>query len=200
MPRNFTGGLGWDTHISSIVKKVCTGIFMIRTLRFSVSQKILIAVYYAYIYSHLSYGVILWGNHTSVQKLLILQKKVLRLICGVGPREHCKPLFIRLCLLTLPAMYILDCLLYVKKNLSDFTLCSQKHNYSTRQKDNLFIKYNNFSRTLNSFEVVALKLYNFLPCSIKELKFNSFKSKMKGVLLENPVYRTNEFFNINFSM
>jgi len=189
-------GLGWGTHISFVEKKVCIGIFMIRVLRPSINLQALITVYFAHVYSHLSYGIVLWGNHSDAKKLLVLQKKVLRIICGVPPREHCKPLFERLGLLTVPAIYVLNCLLYVKKNIQFFTTCNNVHTYSTRQENNLFINYNRFSRTLNSFEVVALKLYNALPNNVKNLSVNVFKHRIQNFLLKNPIYKPMEFFHL----
>uniref|UniRef100_A0A1B6M6R6 Reverse transcriptase domain-containing protein n=1 Tax=Graphocephala atropunctata TaxID=36148 RepID=A0A1B6M6R6_9HEMI len=190
-------GLGWETHVNSLVNKICKGIFMLRILSLRVSVTALLTVYYGHIFSHLSYGVILWGNHPSVSRLLILQKKAVRIMCRARPSEHCKPLFVQLKLLTLPAIYVLDCLLYVKKHIEHFTLCDNLHNYSTRQESNVFIKFNKYSRTLKSYEVTAIKLYNGLPHYIKNLPVNQYKLRLKSFLIANPLYSTKDFLDLN---
>ncbi|PSN44585.1 hypothetical protein C0J52_25047 [Blattella germanica] len=70
------------------------------------------------LYPHLNYGILLWGNHSSAKSLFILQKRAIRIIHGAPPRTHCKPLFIKLGILTLPSMYVLASLLHVKRNIN----------------------------------------------------------------------------------
>ncbi|PSN52050.1 hypothetical protein C0J52_04549, partial [Blattella germanica] len=76
--------------------------------------QVLITVYYGHVHCHLNYGILLWGGHPVANKLFVLQKRTIRLICGVNPLEHCRPLFTELGILTQPSMYVLACLLYVK--------------------------------------------------------------------------------------
>lgn len=71
--------LGWTSHVEMISKRIVTGIFMLRILKLSVDTKTLINVYYAYIHSHLSYGTLIWGNHSSALHLFKLQKRHLEL-------------------------------------------------------------------------------------------------------------------------
>ena len=46
--------------------------------------------YYAYIHSILSYGIIFWGRSSNVNKLFILQKKIVRIITNSRVRESCR--------------------------------------------------------------------------------------------------------------
>lgn len=123
----------------------------------------------------------------------------MRLICGAEPRQHCKPSFIQLQLLTVHAKYVLDCLIYVKQHINDFCFRNSVHNYSTRQSNNIFIDFKRYSRTLKSFEVIALKMFNVLPSSVKNLPERKFKVKLKDFLIVNPLYSTSEFFNLDFN-
>ena len=69
------------------------------------------------VYSHLNYGILVWGNHCNNNKLFILQKKAVRIIYRASFKSHCRPLFIGLGILTLPSMFVISCILYVKENI-----------------------------------------------------------------------------------
>ncbi|PSN50310.1 hypothetical protein C0J52_10132 [Blattella germanica] len=87
-----------------------------------VDKAVLLSVYYAFIHSHLCYGTSLWGSHSSAFNVFKFQKKAVRIINKAHFRDHCKPIFISDKILTLPSIYILQCLLHIKKNSTDFTL------------------------------------------------------------------------------
>jgi len=78
-----------------------------------------------------------------------------------------------------------------------FVLCNEIHNYATRQRQNIFIESNHYSRTLKSFGVTAVKLYNALPVEIRKLNVGNFKLKIKDFLLVNPIYSYEEFFKLD---
>ncbi|PSN52629.1 hypothetical protein C0J52_14595, partial [Blattella germanica] len=84
-------------------------------------------------------GILLWGNHSSAKSLFILQKRAIRIIQGAPPRTHCKPLFIKLGILTLPSMYVLASLLHVKRNINKLVSCNSIHQYPTRNCSNIYI-------------------------------------------------------------
>ncbi|KAJ8909787.1 hypothetical protein NQ315_011197 [Exocentrus adspersus] len=56
-------------------------------------------------YSHLSYNIVIWGRAASVNRVFILQKRIIRLIFGIPPRQSCRDCFIRNKILTLPSIY-----------------------------------------------------------------------------------------------
>lgn len=108
-------GLGWSSHIKALISKVSKSIFVLRLLSRNLGSSALLTVYYAMINSHFNYGILLWGNHSLTSKLLVLQKRAVRLIDGASVKSHCKPLFVKYGVMTLPSLYIFNCLLYVKK-------------------------------------------------------------------------------------
>ena len=57
---------------------------------------LLLYIYQILIHPHLNYGLAAWGqaSKTSLNKILILQKKVLRMMYFTDIREHAIPLFI----------------------------------------------------------------------------------------------------------
>ena len=84
--------LSWNQHIDWIATKLCSAFYVLRNLIHIVPQSTLRTIYYAYIHSILSYGIISGENSTNV-KLFILQKKIVRILSNIGARESCKGAF-----------------------------------------------------------------------------------------------------------
>ena len=74
--------LSWKTHIDNLVKKISRAIGIMYKVRYYVNHTILKNLYYSLVYPYLLYAIQVWGSafaeHT--QKIIILQKKVVRLI------------------------------------------------------------------------------------------------------------------------
>ena len=87
--------LTWKNHISYITGKIAKGIGVITKARKLLDKNTLITLYYAFIFTYLCYCNHVWGNTyiTYLDKLYIMEKKVVRIIYGVKPRTHTKPLF-----------------------------------------------------------------------------------------------------------
>ena len=191
--------LGWQSHINHVAAKISKNIFVVRMLKQKLCKKSLLAVYYGCIYSYLNYGILLWGNHSSSSKLFILQKRVVRIICGAPLKSHCRPLFAELGVLTLPSMFVLSCLVYIKENINLYNMHSEVHQYMTRNNNNICLKKCKFTSTQKNFETVAIKLYNSLPINYKNLNTSSLLHKLKQILITNPLYEVGEFYSINLS-
>ena len=88
----------WKKHINYISSKIAKGIGIIKKVRKYLNSDTLISLYYSFIYPYLIYSNHVWGNtcKTIMNSLVLLQKKIIRIICGVRPREHTDPLFKRL--------------------------------------------------------------------------------------------------------
>ena len=88
--------LTWKYHIDAITAKISKTIGLISKLWHSIPHHILLYIYQTLIHPHLNYGLAVWGqaSKTSLNKILILQKKVLRMMYFTGIREHAILLFI----------------------------------------------------------------------------------------------------------
>ena len=71
--------LCWRNHINIVTTKISKTIGLLYKLRYFVDTKIIKTLYYSLVYPHLIYGIEVWGsaNDTHLNKLLILQKKLL---------------------------------------------------------------------------------------------------------------------------
>ena len=88
--------LNWKFHIEYVALKISRIIGVIARLRHFVPLCTLLNIYRSLIFSYMSYGLAAWGQaaKTHLQKLLVLQKRVLRLMYFSEPRAHAVPLFI----------------------------------------------------------------------------------------------------------
>ena len=136
--------LTWKHHISYICGKIAKGIGIIIKARKLFDQETLVTLYYSFIYPYLQYCNHVWGNTcvTYLQKLFVLQKRIVRVLAGVIPREHSMPLFKKLKILTIFQInvYVIAKFMFnvYHGNSLDifstmFSVNSNIHSYATRQ-------------------------------------------------------------------
>jgi len=85
--------LSWNQHTDQIATKLCSACYVLRNVKHIVPQSTLRTIYYTYIHSILSYGIIFWGRSLNVKKLFILRKKIVRIITNIRVRESCREAF-----------------------------------------------------------------------------------------------------------
>ena len=86
--------LSWKYHIDYISSKVSKGIGMIARLRNLIPLATLLNIYHSLIEPYISYGLIAWGEAANIHlnKVLILQKRALRLMCFADSKAHSSPI------------------------------------------------------------------------------------------------------------
>ena len=98
-----------DTYpgIDYISTKISKSVGLFAKLRHFVPQTTLITLYWSLIYPYLNYGVCAWGQASIslLNKILILQKRVLGFIFFVNRRESAIPLFVKSNIPPLNIMY-----------------------------------------------------------------------------------------------
>ena len=135
--------LSWSFHINYISTKVSKSVGLITKLRHFVPQETLITLYWALIHPYLNYGIEIWGQSLKslFNKLLRLQKRVLRLIFFKSNRQSAIPLFLKTKIPPLNIMYVqsFSSLMHdvINKNALEnlinlFTHVSDIHQYATR--------------------------------------------------------------------
>ena len=142
--------LNWKHHINEVSTKLIRANAILFKIRNYVNPKILRSIYFAIFESHLNYSSIVWAqNPGSIKRLIILQKKALRII-NFKPRNcHTSPLFKENVILKLIDKVHLENILFVNKCINNllppifndwFTLVSAQHSYQTSSstKEKLF--------------------------------------------------------------
>ena len=89
--------LSWKYHIDSIVTKIGKNVELTAKLRHSVPRPILLNIYKSLVHPYLTYGLAAWDQvcRTYLNKILILQKRALRLLHFTDWHEHAIPIFSR---------------------------------------------------------------------------------------------------------
>ena len=86
------------SHINYVCKIISKSIGIIYRSRSELSTKTKLSLYYTLVYPYLSYCNIVWSSTyiTSLNRILLLQKRALRVIANSDYRTHLAPLFIHL--------------------------------------------------------------------------------------------------------
>lgn len=184
-------GLTWQEHVSQLCRKLSSSLFLLRRLRKHMDDAGLMSLYYAVFYSHINYGVVLWGNAGHAVRVFRMQKRAVRILATAGNREHCRPLFVRLRLMTLPCLYIFQSLLEIHKNKHLFKTNSYFHDHHTRTAGHLRPDRLRLQKSVKNS--LPLNLYNKLSNNTKNLTFNKFKGTVKDCLLGSAFYSIEEY-------
>ena len=160
-------------------------------------KKTLLSLYYSLIHSHLSYCTSIYGcaNKTSLNKLVIKQKKAMRIIFNVGNRAHTAPLFQELKILNVDKMIKLSKIKFMHNFINhklpiSFCYAWQKNNernlgYNLRNAEDLHIIQHHYT------SITRLPLFSFaaawngLNMIKSEPNLKIFLKKLKIYLLNN---------------
>ena len=86
--------LSWQYHVNDLSIKLNRANALLFKMRKYVSLKILRSIYFAIFDSYLSYCCLVWTqNSSSIQRIITLQKKAIRIINLLPRNFHTSPLF-----------------------------------------------------------------------------------------------------------
>ena len=172
--------LNWKKHIEYIALKISKGLGALGRVRNILPQNALLMLYNTMIYPYLTYCNLVWGNAsaTTLQRLVVLQNRAVRLVTRSKFRSSCNPLFVRLNILKLSDIYKFQIALFmfkVKHHLLPLscmryiTVVNSQRSYITRQS-----AYFNMvgCRTVmreNSISVQGPRVWNSLPKLIQDV-------------------------------
>ena len=187
--------LNWSVHINYICNKISKNIGVITRARKMLDQKTTTGLYYTFIYPYLNYCCSVWGlaPATYVSKLQILQKRILRIICGKPRLSPSLNLFISLKILPIVELNKLKLATFCYKFQSQMlpsifneyiTSVSEIHTHSTRSSSKLYIHTPRTVYALKTVRYQAPLAWNLLSNSICASKtIHTFKRKTSNYLL-----------------
>ena len=171
---------------------------IIRKMSPLVNRYCLLTLYYSLIYPYLSYCNIVWASTypSSLQKILLIQKRFVRLATSSNRFEPSAPLFRELNLLSIFDVNVYQISIFMFKCMKQhsslpnvfhdfFVLNSSVHSYPTRRAQNI---HRPLSRTtLGQFNIRfrGPSIWNSSPSSVKtgpSLSLSVFKNRMKKSL------------------
>ena len=185
--------LNWYHHVHELSKKVKRSMGIFSKIRHYINLSTLKQLYYSLIYSHLSYGIIIWGNtYTStLQPLIILQKRVLRIMTFANYDSHSSPIFRQLELLKINDLVFIHTALFMQQYYSKqlpetfdnlFQPLSCKHNYKTRlaSKNNYCLPKARTNFGKFNVRYYGVKIWTSLDSSEKLMNKSALKKKLSS--------------------
>ena len=109
----------FNFHIDNIVRKMAVLLMMFRYLTKFLDEKTMINLYYTFIYPHLIYGVEFWGHAPDylISKLLVCQKKSLRIILKQPPNSHVSHRFSELQIMPISMLFKFRLIIFYKNHI-----------------------------------------------------------------------------------
>ena len=168
--------ISWKTHITNISKKIKRSIGILSKLRYFLSSKTLLSLYYANTYQ------------TTLQPLFILQKKALRIITFSSYNEHSSPLFKDLNVTFQLAVFMYKFHNNLLPPVFDpyFNSVRMLHNYNTRLSSKMTYVIPKVRTNYGTFNIrfQGAKVWNDISDDLKLLPLKMFKKILKLILVE----------------
>ena len=187
--------LSWKSHISHIAGKISKSVGIIGRSSPCLTMLALKTLYYSLVYHYFQYCIIVWGSTypTHLNRLILLQKRIIRIVNKKPFDAHTDPLFRDSKFTKFADIYSLHLgkFMYSYNNnllppsFSNFLLCTnQIHSYNTRGSNRFYIT---FCRTnIRKFSIIykGPVFFNKLCSDIRNsLSLYSFQSKIKHYFL-----------------
>ena len=189
--------LTWKEHSNRVLNKIKTNKKLLMNAKNLLDTKSLGVVYHAHIYSHLTYGLVIWGsmfNQQSVDELFKIQKQCIQTVMKRGQKDHTDPMFRQLKSLRFPDMikteqaklgYKVRRSMLPKPihDLFDVNGGKKVHRYPTRNKTLPNIQQHMNSTFNQSFMCKCLSVNMSLPGITKQAPIlASFVNRLKNQL------------------
>jgi hypothetical protein len=184
--------LNWKSHIDHIIRRLSAACFAARRLFHILNIDALLCIHS---FCNIIWNHFLGGNSTAADRAFILQKRIIRIMAGVGSRSSCRSLFKKLAILPVPCQYIFSLMMIVVDNQENFQTNSSIHGVDTRNKTQLHRPIVNLSCFQKGVSYVGVKIFNILPSSISNLRNDKlhFKVALKRYLMDHSFYSLAEF-------
>lgn len=192
--------MSWKQHINELSGRLSKSIFMLRKIVNIVDVNVARIAYFAIFHSYINYGIVLWGLSTDTNRIFILQKRAIRLLAKVKMGTHCRPLFQKLKILTLPCLLIHNILLYTKKNIQNFCTHTDIHWHDTRNKNEILVPKVRLNIEKQNPFYYGPVLYNKLPAKIKDMNYKHFKQTTMNMLASHSFYNIEEYLSANLDL
>ena len=148
-------------------------------------KSVLIQLYYSLAYPYINYNVCSYAGtyETHLHRILLLQKRLIRIINRRPFLEHTDELFFSTEILKIQDVYKLNIGLYMYDN-SGTGQFARTHSHNTRHKNDLLPTRARLAITQNSINVIGPNIWNTIPDNIRALPSKtSFKKQYKTYLL-----------------
>ena len=187
--------LNWKCHINDLILKISRNSAVIYKIRYKINSATTLLLYDTLILPHISYCSVIWAagsNNSKLHKILIVQKRVLRLVSYAHRMSHSRPIFKKLRRLTIFDIYKLQLATFMYSNIhglsrnifqDPFQTNFHFHSVTTRSSSNIHIPFARTNIRKNTLSIAGPSLWNTIPVYIKSsLSLLSFKLSFKNWL------------------
>ena len=187
--------LSWKSHIAYLASKVSRSLGVISKSSFCLYKSALRTLYFSLVHPYLQYCISVWGSTypTNLKRLVLLQKRAMRIISKSCYDAHTEPIFKSCCILPLNDMYLAEIgkimFQYKTGSLPDvfsntFLRRNQVHNYDTRNASSFHVPKCRTNIRRFSFQYQGPLFFNSLsPDVVSSVSVSTFKKNLKKLLL-----------------
>lgn len=170
--------LNWQNHIEMTKNKISAISYSLKMVKKLLPKQTMKTLYEALIQPHIEYGITIWGGtyETHVNKLSLMQKRIIRNITNSKYNEHTDPLFKRLGVLKVNQLYKLKMskfMFKVSKNEMPkpinnlYKSNTSIHGYETRQRNHPHISYRRTHLASKQINHKGPEIWQEIPYHIK---------------------------------
>ena len=188
--------LSWKQHIDYVKKITSPFLGMIKRTTHLIPVETRLSIYYAYVHSHLTYLISVWGyaGSTWLKQIQIVQNKAIRRIFWndyKAPGVHTDDLFKKYSILNVQQLIEYDSSMiifklkhnYIKHNFQLPTF-NDTHRYETRGRNNYIQPRCRINITLYSLFSQGIRQFNQLPPQMRSQEnLKVFKKQLKTYLI-----------------
>lgn len=185
--------LSWKPHVDQLCRKLASATYAVRRIRQVSSLDAAKVAYYALFDSHLRYGIAVWGGtaSTTLDRVLIQQKRAIRCLAGLQYHESCRESFKQLNILTVVSLYIQETILHAVNN--HHPRLQDVHQHNTRNARNFTLPTHHLSLSARKPSYKGALYFNHLPEFLKKQEPNQLKRSLTLWLEKRPFYKEKEF-------
>lgn len=187
----------WNDHINHISLKIAKNVGIISRLAYLLPTNILLTLYYSLIYPYLAYCNMIWATNyiSRLHRVIILQKRIVRIILGLPYNSHSDQAFAQLGILKIHQIRLVQICefmhRYTHKSLPKsydnyFSLASDFHSYLTRGSRFYRSEYARTNTRQLTVKLAGPALWNVLPQDLRVITNRyQFKKQLKRWIIDN---------------
>jgi len=181
--------LSWKSHIDNLCERIRPMVGALYRCSKFLPKKVLILIYNALVNSKLNYCIEAWGktSDSNLNKLIVYQKKIIRIIFKKRPLSHTLELFKKSAILSIEKLYKFRTLLYAHSLFHTSTVHHVQHSHYTRSSIiNLSLPSSTTAAGHRRTAFQCAALWNNLPVAIRTQQARSvFRVGLRAHLLES---------------
>lgn len=187
--------LSWDNHVDTLSKKLNSCLYVLKRIKHASDDATTKIAYHALFESHIRYGLTIWGgtSASNLKKILILQKRAVRIMSNLGPSESCREAFPHHGVITIIGLYIIEVIVHADRE--QLQRGHDLHTYNTRHASNFHLPLHHSALFEKKPSYIGRKLFNHLPDDLRKLQGKRLKTALTRWLSHRPFYSMDEFLN-----